>query len=177
MKRFLKFYQADKQFVKMINSTEKGFELVINSDSYLKKLLQEINDCEKQNDGINVVWQMKFKKENFILYKNCIFSEPMDNSYIKMGQLQKSKKLKVTCSEISFYSESAMYKDRQVKKAKEKYKDAMLLNRMLKIDQLELKNEEDLKEEKRKEDALERINNFNIELEKIIKNRKSKDEL
>jgi len=139
MKRFLKFYQKDKEAIKMINQSEKGFELVILDDNTLKELLEIINMCEEENDELSIVWQMKHKKMNFIVYKNCVFSAPMDN-FIKDTLL--GKKLKVSCTGTSFYSDSYLYKDRIVKKSKDKYKDATLLTRMLKISELNLKSVE-----------------------------------
>lgn len=133
MKRFLKFYTKDKAHVKMINSTEKGFELVILSTSVLNKLLEIIYNSEEKNDTIDVVWQMKFKRDNFMVYKNCTFSNPTDN--YNMNKLT-GKKIKVTCDSINFFSKSWLYKDKNVKKSKSKYKDAALLDRMLKIEEL-----------------------------------------
>lgn len=156
MKRFLKFYQADKENIKMINQTNTGFELVVLSDTMLKELLEVINTCEEQNDELAIVWQMKFKKDNYILYKNCTFSAPMDNFHTprkanRWGQVNGvgvtespkmlGKKLKVTCSGTTFYSDSAIYKNQGIKNTKDKYKDATLLNRMLKIGELNLISE------------------------------------
>ena len=118
MKRFLKFYQKDKLNIKMINQSEKGFELVVLYDSVMKELLEKINSCEEAKDEFYIVWQMKHKPQNFQLYKNCVFSAPIDN-YFKdklFGQ-----KLKVTCDGVGFYSESRLYKDREVKNQKIKY--------------------------------------------------------
>ena len=39
MKRFIKFYHKDKDNIKMINQSDKGFELVILSDVLLKNIL------------------------------------------------------------------------------------------------------------------------------------------
>lgn len=137
MKRFLKFYQKDKLNIKMINQSEKGFELIILDNNTLKELLEIINMCEEENDELSIVWQMKHKKMNFIVYKKCVFSAPMDN-FIKDKLF--GKKLKVSCTGTSFYSDSYLYKDRVVKKSKDKYKDATLLTRMLKISELNLKS-------------------------------------
>jgi len=150
MKRFIKFYQKDKQNIKMINQSEKGFELVILSDALLETLLETINNCEEKGDDIDIVWQMKHKAQNYIVYKNCVFSAPMDNIAPKTnnGILQRrgfssmtedkmlGKKIKVTCSGTSYYSESYLFKNRTIKKTKNTYKDAMLLERMLKIGEL-----------------------------------------
>jgi hypothetical protein len=134
--QFIKFYHSDKQFVKMINSIGNGFELVV-SDVVLKELLEKISKCEENNEKIYIVWQMKFKKTNFILYKNCVFSTPINNSYkTRDGILKESKKIKVTYSSRDFYSES-LNTNMFVKKTKEKYKDPLLLRRMLKINEIE----------------------------------------
>ena len=145
MKRFIRFSQKDKKYVKMINASEKGFELVILSDDILNKILETINSCEEQGDELYIVWQMKHKTDNFILYHNCNFSSPMDNvipsrAYILQRRSEEEpnngKKLKVSCGGSSFYSESELYKNRTTRKSKTQYKDAMLLERMLKISEL-----------------------------------------
>ena len=141
MKRFLKFYQKDKQYIKMINATEKSFELIIiNSDKIFKELLEVINTCEEKGDEISIVWQMKHKPFNFIVYKNCIFSAPMDN-FLPSSTDTYGKKIKVTCSGTSFYSDSYLYKNQKIKKSNDKYKDAFLLTRMLKLSELNVKSE------------------------------------
>lgn len=155
MNVFLKFFVKDKQFVKMINQTDKGFELVILSESLLNETLSFINEHEKDNT-IGLAWEMKHKNGNFVLYKNCIFSTPMDNLFKKRGEKEPStcgKKLKVTCSGSDFYSSSdknnavfnpslGMYYSRYAKtdpnKNVKKYKDSKLLERMLKIGELSL---------------------------------------
>jgi len=137
MKRFITFYQKDKNFIKMTNQTDKGFELIILSDTLINKFLKIINS----NDEIYIVWQMKFKPENFILYKNCILSAPIDNFNNKPGEKNiYGKKIKIVCSGNSFYTNSIIYKNREVKKTKLKYKDFALLNRMLKISELNFLN-------------------------------------
>lgn len=152
MKRFLKFNEKDKQFVKMINQTDNSFELVIISDKLLKEFLEVVNTCEEQGDVISVVWQMKFKRNNYVLYKNCQFSTPMDNEFSRWGEKSKpyGKKLKVTCSGTSFYSYEQMYKNKQVLNSRgyfrknqngPVYKDGNLLERMLKISELNLISE------------------------------------
>ena len=98
---------------------------------------------------------MKFKRENFVVYKNCIFSEPEDNSYEKprrdyrswqnstKTETLKGKKIKVKCSNVSYFSYSNMYKNRLVHpKGKETYKDSKLLDRMLKIGEINYKSHE-----------------------------------
>ncbi len=79
MKRFLRFNNRDKQDVKMINQTDNGFELVVLSEKCMKELLEKIHKAEECEDTIDVIWQMKWKSENYKQYKNCIFSAPMDN--------------------------------------------------------------------------------------------------
>jgi len=146
MKRFLKFYQKNKKDIKMINQSDKGFELIVLNDKLIKELVEVINTCNKKGDDICVVWQMKFKNENYILYKNCIFSSPMDNfnPFAKTPEEKIQpfgKKFKVTCSDTTYYTESGIYKNRNVRMTKENYKDATLLERMLKISELNLKGE------------------------------------
>lgn len=136
MKRFIKFYQKDKQNIKMINQSEKGFELAILSEDILKTLLETINDCEEKGDDVDIVWQMKYKPQNYILYKKCTFSAPIDNIMPRNEIKMVGKKIKVTCSGTSYYSESFLFKNRTIKKTKNTYKDAILLERLLKIGEL-----------------------------------------
>lgn len=153
MKRFLRFYEKDKVNVKMINQSEKGFELVILNDELLNDILETINSCEEQGDELCVLWQMKFKYENFIVYKDCTFSPPMDNMYNahpqqtifslprKIVEINESygKKIQVTCSGKNYYTNSIVYKKQNVKKSKEIYKDGKLLARKLKLSELNFK--------------------------------------
>lgn len=157
MKRFIKFYQKDKPSVKMINQSDKGFELIILSDELLKKLLETINDCEEKEDGLDIIWQMKHKTENFIHYRNCTFSAPMDNFAPKTNNLfllrkgvgfspmnedkLMGKKIRVTCDNVSFYTDSELFKNKSLnRKIKTTfYKDSIMLKRMLKISELNLK--------------------------------------
>ena len=89
MKNFLIFFNNDKDNVKMINRTDKNFELIIDDNIVLKQVIEKINN---KTGKIDVVWQMKHKLSNIMLFKNCIFSEPIDNSFNgKIG-----KKIKVT---------------------------------------------------------------------------------
>lgn len=150
-KRFLRFYTKDKEFIKMINQSEKGFDLVITNDNVFNDILNTIKNCKENNIRIDIVWQMKWKHENFILYKNCIFSEPEINYFIKgknyhrfekPSPQQCGKKIKINCDGIIHYSESEEYKHKSVKNTKNKYKDGLLLNRMLKINELKYKSEE-----------------------------------
>jgi hypothetical protein len=153
MKRFIKFYQKDKNIVKMINQSEKGFELIILSDEFLKKLLESINEC-REEDTIDIIWQMKYKLENFIHYRNCTFSEPIDNLAPKTNNFfllrQKGfspmnedklmgKRIKVSCNNVSFYTSSEHFKNKPIKKTLNIYKDSILLKRMLKIGEINLK--------------------------------------
>ena len=146
MKKFLRFNNKEKKFIKMINQSGRGFELIILSESYIQDLLQCIHDCEEKGDSIYIVWQMKFKAGNYILYKNCTFSTPQDNFYSMYGGEPKlfGKKIKVKCSDTNFYTDSFLYKNQKVKKSRSKYSDGMLLNRMLKISELNIKSEEDV---------------------------------
>ena len=82
---------------------------------------------------------MKFKKTNFILYRNCFFSDPVNSFFIRDGIKQENNKIKVTYSSRDFYSDSSNI-NMFVKKTKEKYKDSFILNRMLKIDELNSKS-------------------------------------
>ena len=144
MKQFLRIKKSDKKFVKMINQTEKGFELVITSDSLLNDFIKKINSYKENNDDVDIVWQMKFKHDNYVAYKNCVFSEPEVNYFSQKGRdtVILGKKIKVSCSNVQYYSNSFIYKNSIVKKTKHTYKDAHLLERMLKICELNSKEEE-----------------------------------
>mgnify|MGYP001768424291 CR=1 FL=1 len=149
-KRFLRFYKKDKGFIKMINQSEKGFDLIITNDNVFNDILNTIKNCKENNIRIDIVWQMKWKLDNFVLYKNCIFSEPEINYFIikkrYMGDSASpqpcGKKIRIICDSVSHYSDSEEYKHKQIKNKKEKYKDGLILNRMLKINELKYKSEE-----------------------------------
>lgn len=142
MKRFLRFYNKDKQFVKMINQTENGFELIILSDKLMNEILETIHYCELDNDVIDIVWQMKFKPDNYKQYKLCTFSAPMDNFHPSDKVNPLGKKFKVKCEETEYYTDSIMFKNRMTKKSKIMYKDMSLFIRQVKISELNFKSKE-----------------------------------
>lgn len=156
--KFLKFNEEDKRFVKMINSKHYSFELII-SEEILHDILEQIEQYKNKNEDINISWQMKFKNENFIHYKNCIFSEPIDfeipkNTYFKQNNRLvnsnnlknlKFKKIKVSFSSMDYYTNSIKYKNKivgnitmRLKQSKNlsRYKDGILLERVMKISNL-----------------------------------------
>lgn len=141
MKRFLRFYNRDKQEVKMINQTENGFELVILSENVMKELLEKINDAEESGDSIDVIWQMKWKSENYKQYKNCVFSAPMDNFHPRDNNSPMGRKFKVTCNDTGYYTDSVFQKNKFNRRSKVTYKDMTLLTRMLKISELNVKSD------------------------------------
>ena len=134
MKRFLRIYCKDRENIKMINQSDKGFELIVLSKNVLNDLINTINSC----DEICIAWQMKFKPSNYILYKNCKFSEPVDNFHPKEPKKVFGKRIRVICEGTTFYTDSFMYKNKTVQHTTEKYKDGKLLERMLKIGELNL---------------------------------------
>jgi len=137
MKRIITISQKDKDEFKMINQSEKGFELIIRTKSKLNELLNIINSTDDSDIYIN--WQQKFKKENYTLYKKCIFSEPIDNFFISPRSKEKiafGKKIKITCSGISYYTSNKLYINKQVKYSTHSYKDEKMLVRLLKISEL-----------------------------------------
>lgn len=146
MKRFIKFYNTDKENFKMNKQTEKGFELIILSDKKLKEFIELIHMYEEQGDEVYIMWQMKFKPGNYALYKNCKFSDPMDNmfaepEYIFLGKKKSEpkligKKFKVSCSGVNYYSSSIKNNIYSRDPMSNKYKDYQLLDRMLKIGEL-----------------------------------------
>jgi hypothetical protein len=87
---------------------------------------------------------MKFKLENHIVYKNCVFSEPVDNYFVNAikATVRLGKKISVKCSGKTYYSSSYLYKNRKVNKTNQIYKDSTLLERMLKIGELDIKSRE-----------------------------------
>lgn len=159
--KFLKFNKEDKKFVKMINSKHYSFELVL-PEELLHDILKQIEQYKNKNEDINISWQMKFKNENFIHYKNCIFYEPVDyeipkNTYFKQNNrlvnfnnldnysILKFKKIKVSFSSMDYYSNSIKYKNKivgnitmRLKQSKNlsRYKDGILLERVMKISNL-----------------------------------------
>lgn len=141
MRRFIKFYQKDKPYFKMINQSEKGFELIILSNTKVKEMLELLHTCEERGDDISIVWQMKFKQDNFVMYKNCVFSAPMDNvNPFAKSEEDNGKRFKVTCEDTTYYTDVDQFKNRNVnrinKSMEKKYKDATLMLRMLKISEL-----------------------------------------
>lgn len=137
MKQFLRIYNKDKKVIRMVNQSDKGFDLIILIDYKLKEFLEIINYCETNEDSLNILWQMKFKPENFVLYKNCVFSAPMDN-FLKNEPC--GKKITVTCDSASFYTDSSMNKDRKVKFVNSTYQDMSSLTRLLKLTELNFKS-------------------------------------
>jgi hypothetical protein len=145
MKRFLKFYQKDKNVIKMIGQSEKGFELIILSDDKVKEMLELLHKCEERGDELSIVWQCKFKTHNFIMYRNCVFSAPMDNinPRAKANEYQ-GKKFKITCESADYYTENINNQNSTRSQSfgwrsnanQKKYKDATLMIRMLKISEL-----------------------------------------
>jgi hypothetical protein len=131
MKNFLIFFNNDKDNVKMINRTDKNFELIIDDNIVLKQVIEKINN---KTGKIDVVWQMKHKLSNIMLFKNCIFSEPIDNSFNgKIG-----KKIKVTFDSIKYYSDSELYIGKKIPKSNSIYKNSIQLIRMLKLYNIKL---------------------------------------
>jgi hypothetical protein len=146
MKKFLIFYKKDKNNVKMINRADKSFELVITDDIILNQILEKIEDCEKNKYRLDIVWQMKHKSNNIMLYKNCKFSTPIDNFFGKFGEQPKlcGKKIKIVCDSIQYFSDSTLYINQNIPKSNAKYKNSLQLIRMLKLYELkEIRNKND----------------------------------
>jgi len=168
MKRFLTFNTKEKKFIKMAKQSDKGFYLVALTDNLIKKLMETKRICEENNDELYIVWQMKFKPQNYILYRTCKLSDPVDDIYkqpVSVGYQMKTeivqgKKFKVTCSGSSFYSKDESFvnvpvlnptqsryskyyrKPSNTNADGKKYNDIFLLDRMLKLGQLSLKSED-----------------------------------
>ena len=128
----------------MINQSENGFDLVVTSEKALANLQRLIDTAKNQQYELCIVWQMKFKLENHIVYKDCIFSEPVDNYFTndRKVKVRLGKKISVKCSGKTYYSSSFMYRNRKVNKTNQIYKDSTLLERMLKIGELDIKSRE-----------------------------------
>jgi len=137
MKKFITINQKDKDIFKMVNQTEKGFDLIITSSTELESFLDNINFNE---DEIYIVWQQKFRSENYTLYKKCILSKPEIN-YIKTpGVFSMNKKcgskINVSCSGISYFTSNKTFINKRVRYSTHSFKDSNLLIRMLKIGEL-----------------------------------------
>lgn len=118
MKRFLTFNTAEKKVIKMTNQSDKGFDLIALTNELIKKIIETKNLCEANGDELYIVWQMKFKTKNYILYRNCKLSDPIDNSYkqpasdgwnrsnrlFTESETVRGKKFTVNCKGSSFYS-------------------------------------------------------------------------
>jgi hypothetical protein len=158
MKKIVKFEDKDKQYVKMINQKDSGFELVFLSDIVLNHLLKEIKNYDASGYETCIIWQMKFKEDNYIVYNNCKFSEPEDNYFTKFnnwwgGYIDKTpklcgKKIKVTCKNSTYYTSSPLYRDKPIipnpfMKCSRKYKDRKLLERSMKLNDINIKSKED----------------------------------
>jgi hypothetical protein len=135
MKRFFIVHNKDKENIKLVGQSNSGFDLVFLSDDVFKSFLEFANKCEKNNDNICIVWQMKFKKENFIAYNKCTISNPRDNYHPNSPKKTFGKRITVKCESSTFYSTSELYKNTKVN-SNLTYKDGKLLDRMLKIDKL-----------------------------------------
>lgn len=144
MEGFITINSGNKKFVKMINQTNNGFELVILSENYLSEILNLINTYKEKGYNISLLWTMKFKPNNYILYKKCKFSTPEDNHYSFLGDPKKiiGKRIKVKCSDNEFYSTSFLYKNEKIMKSYKTYRDPLTLVRRMKISQLNLKSQE-----------------------------------
>lgn len=137
MKKFITITQKDKEFFKMINQTETGFDLIVISDSKIQSFMNDINCNDTE---IYIAWQQKFRHENFSLYRKCIFSKPEDN-YIKSQSLfainkKCGVKMHVSCSAISYFTSNKTFINKKVRYSTHSYKDSKLLTRMLKIGEL-----------------------------------------
>lgn len=137
MKRFITITQKDKDFFKMTNQSETGFDLIITTESKLKSLLDSIN-CNE--DEIYIAWQQKFKLENYTLYRKCKLSKPEDN-YIKGQSIFSISKrcgsrIHVDCSNIYYFTSNRTFINKKVSHSTHSYKDLNLLTRMLKIGEL-----------------------------------------
>jgi len=139
MKKFITITQKDKDFFKMINQTENGFDLVVTEESKLISILNNIGINNKE-DEIYIAWQQKFKNENYSLYKKCIITNIEDNYFKSPGVFSISrkcgKKIHIICSGISYFTSNKTFINKKVRYSTHSYKDSNLLTRMLKIGEL-----------------------------------------
>jgi len=139
MKRFITISQNEKDFFKMINQTESGFDLIATTDHAMESLLKNIN-FNNQDDEIYIAWQQKFRTENYSLYRKCIFSKPENNFFKSPGLYSINKKcgmkMHVSCSGISYFTSNKTFINKNVRYSTHTYKDSKLLTRMLKIGEL-----------------------------------------
>lgn len=159
MKRYIIIENKEKEFVKMINHKDTSFELVFLSDEFLTKTLEFINSTEESGDDICIAWQTKFNKQNFVEYTNCTFSTPINYIFEKVTKHSyrwsipdktpiKCKKIIVKCSNSTLYTNDEKIKNKSIVlkqpwiKGMETYKDGKILNRRMKIIQLNSKNSE-----------------------------------
>ena len=136
MKKFIKIFKQDKDQFKMVNQTTRGFELIILSYDTYKHFVEKL-DSFSSEDKLFLAWQMKHKRDHYLLYRNCVFTNPRQNTNTK-GQIE-GMRFTVTCTDIQYFADNVELRGRKaVPFVKgEMYKDAKLLHRMIKISTLD----------------------------------------
>jgi len=138
MKKFIKIFFKDKRTFKMINQTNNSFDLIVLDDFY--SFINKLKSFD--DDQIYVIWQMKFKRDSFMIFTDCVFNEPIDNlnTLDKRNPFIQGKRFHVTCRSVQYYSD--FYENKNVPFTKSKFKPKKLIDRLLKISELNQISEE-----------------------------------
>lgn len=145
MRRYLGFQKIDKEFIKMLNPTDVGFDLIVLNDEYLTKILKFVEYYGKE---LSIVWETKFNKETFVVFYECSISSIEDNYYAKnyYGKNEEpklcGKKLHITASSKEYFTNNINLRGRKVRNTKNIFKDGSKIIKLLKLSELDYKSEE-----------------------------------
>jgi len=137
-KRFIKIFRKEKEVYKMINQTEKGFVLIIIDNQVFQQFMRLLNSFATE-DEIFVAWQWKHKHDSYTLYRKCEFGDPIQNYNTKKGSTEsflQGMRFNVSCKDTQYFSYTKENRNVPFKKD-HKFKSGLLLDRMLKIAELE----------------------------------------
>lgn len=140
MRKYLGFQKIDKVFIKMLNPTDVGFDLIVLNDEYLSKIL---NFFEYYGEELAIVWEPKFTKDTFIVYYDCAIVCVTDNYYGKNEEPKLcGKKLHITSSSKEYFTNNINIKGRKVRNTKNIFKDGSKIIKMMKISELDYKSDQ-----------------------------------
>lgn len=140
MRRYLGFQKIDKEFIKMLNPTDVGFDLIVLNDEYLTKILKFVEYYGKE---LSIVWETKFNKETFVVFYECSISGIEDNYYGKNEEPKLcGKKLHITSSSKEYFTNNRNLIGRKVRNTKNIFKDGSKIIKLLKLSELDYKSEE-----------------------------------
>jgi hypothetical protein len=140
MRRYLGFQKIDKEFIKMLNPTDVGFDLIVLNDEYLTKILKFVEYYSKE---LSIVWETKFNKETFVVFYECSISSIEDNYYGKNEEPKLcGKKLHITSSSKEYFTNNRNLIGRKVRNTKNIFKDGSKIIKLLKLSELDYKSEE-----------------------------------